>query len=91
MLPSHQVDGTPVDEGENPRRGLPPSRIVCPGLPPDTDKRVLDRVFGKRGVVQNAEREAVRSLAVTVVKGAEGILITVRARRDSRVEAFTLW
>jgi hypothetical protein len=51
----------------------------------------LDRVFGKRGVVQNAEREAVRSLAVTVVKGAEGILITVRARRDSRVEAFTLW
>jgi hypothetical protein len=70
---------------------FPRAGSYVPGLPPDTDERVLDRVFGKRGVEQNAEREAVRSLAVTVVKGAEGILITVRARRDSRVEAFTLW
>ena len=82
LLATHEVDGSPVDEREDPGSCLRPLGDEAGGRPPDGEESVLHGVFGEGGVADDAKRKPVGHSAEAVVELRERTVIPPREQGD---------
>jgi CRP-like cAMP-binding protein len=85
LLPADDVDGSPVDDGEDPGARLGPLRNEARGRPPDGEKSLLDGVFGQCGIANYAQGETVGDVSKAVVELRKRAVISPRDERDERL------
>jgi hypothetical protein len=85
LLAADDVDGTPVNDREDPGACLGPLRNEARGRPPDGEKGILDRVFGQCGIANYAQGETVGDVSEAIVELRKRAVIRPRDERDERL------
>ena len=82
LLAAHEIDGTPVHEGQDPGTRLRPLGPKGGRRTPDAHERLLDGVLSQAVVTQDAEGEPVGDPADALVELCQRRLVAARDERD---------
>ncbi len=85
LLTADEIDSTPVDQRQQPRRGLAAGGVERDGRAPGGEERLLDGVLGQHLVAQDPEGEAIGDSAEAVVQRGQGLVVGPRDERQQRL------